>query len=142
MNQTVTLLQDIVAGQKMGVEAVDKMLGRITESQLINNLNCQREKYAQKMECAKQRLAALGKPPHQTSAFAQLGLEVGIKLNLKTDDTPSHTAEMMIRGGAMGLIELAQSLNENQKASNEAKILARDCISDEIDNINMWKYLL
>jgi len=142
MNQTVNLLEDIAYGQKMGIAAVDRMLARVSQAQLVNNLQCQRGKYTQKLECAHSRLEELGKPTRQTGLMERMGLEIGITVNLRQNSSPSHTAEMMIRGGTMGLIELAQSMKENPKAAEEAKTLARDCIGDEIDNINMWKYLL
>ena len=80
--------------------------------------------------------------PQQPSGISKFFVEKSIKMRFALGTTDSKIAEMMIKGTAMGIIDLGKLLSHAELISEDCTQLAKDLLTFEEDKINVLKYFL
>ena len=60
-----------------------------------------------------------GTEPQDINFMKKAFMKAAVKMNVMTDDSGSHVAELMVKGTVMGITELAELLNNHGKELGE-----------------------
>ena len=142
MDQTQQLLQCVVENSRMGLDAIEQLLGKTNDQNFRNELMYQQEQYQALRRDAEQQLSMTGVKPEPKGMTARAGMWMGMQMSTITDRTNPHLADLIIRGATMGVIELTKARNEFDNASAEAQGIASNFISQQQDTIERMKSFL
>ncbi len=128
---TVRLLRECDAGAKMGVEALNDVIGRVRGDELRAMLSDSRKEHealSQEIRNQLNRFKDEGKdPPAMASVMSWLKTQA--ELAMEPND---HTvADLMTDGCGMGVKSLSRYLNQYQAADEKAKDCAKKLIAME-----------
>ena len=128
---TVRLLRECDAGAKMGVDAMNDVLGRVRSDGLRTLLSSAREEHEALAGDIRQHLNRFddqGKdPPVMASAMSWLKT----KAELMMDPSDHTVADLMTDGCNMGVKSLSKYLNKYEAADEKSKDLAKRLIHSE-----------
>ena len=128
---TIRLLRECDAGIRMGVSAIDDVIGRVTDDRLSRRLAvCKNEprQLSSELQTQLDRFGDGGKRP-SAMASAMSSLKTNVKLTLHPGD--STVADLMTDGCNMGVKSLSRYLNEYGAADERAKDAAKKLIAIE-----------
>ena len=78
----------------------------------------------------------------EISAFSKISTYLMINMQLLTDKSTTHIAEMMIQGSNMGVIDAIKNLNDCEDAEQEIRNLMEKLQKFEEHNIDKLKEFL
>ena len=128
---TVRLLRECDAGARMGVSAIDDVLGRVSADRLSRRLVVCRNEHRQlsaELQTQLDRFGDSGKRP-SAMASAMSKLKTNMKLMISPGDRT--VADLMTDGCNMGVKSLSRYLNEYGAADERAKDTAKKLIAIE-----------
>ena len=135
MNQTDTihLLGQCQSGIHMAVSAINEVLPAVEDSTLRRELTCSKERHEQLGQQAGALLTQLHQPERSANPMA-LGMS-WLKTNVKLAVTPGDhsVADLVTDGCNMGVKTLTKFQNRYTGASSDAKQIAQDLITSEIE---------
>ncbi len=141
-NDTTKLLRECDAGAKMGISAIDDVLGHVKDNDLMQILKNSREAHMQLVSDIKSQLDMFhddGKEPNPI-AKGMSRMKTGMKLMANPGD--GAVAELMTDGCHMGIKSLSRYLNQYAAADEKSKAVAKDLIhiEDEL-SVDMRDFL-
>ena len=140
------LYEDIYKNAKMGASSTIDMMKRLDDGNLKAELGRELAEYETLAKEAATALRAMGKEPREENLMARMGAKAGVMMNTMIDSTPSHIAQMVIEGCAMGTSDLVKSMNacrrEGHQSSGEAMSLAKRTVDFEEDCAEKMKAYL
>jgi len=125
---TIKLLRECDAGVKMGVSAIEDVLGYVHDGELEQKLQTSRREHvalAGQIEAELKRFRDVGKDPNPIAAKMSW-----IKTNaeLMMNGTDQTVASLMTDGCNMGVKSLNRYLNEYKAADEQSKDIAKRLI--------------
>ena len=139
---TVRLLRECDSGIKMGITAIDEVIGHVKGAGLKNALSDSKHE-SERLQTDLQRVLHdyhdEGKAPNpmvQGMSWVKTNWEMLI------DGTDSKIAELMVDGCNMGIKSLSRYMNQYKAADERSKDIAKRLISSEEKlSIDMRQYL-
>lgn len=132
---TVDFLSEIYRGAKMGVETINRMLSKVNENKIYDELKYQLNSYDEIANEAYNELLKRSHKPKDISTMNKLSARMSVDINTLINNKPSHIADMLIKGNTMGVTGITKTLNSHQDADPQIQALADRFIKLEQDNI-------
>lgn len=136
---TVDLLSEIYRGAKMGIETIERLLTKVNENAIYDELKYQMRSYEEIADEAYNELITRNNEPLGISALNKLSARMSIDINTLISKKPSHVANMMIKGNRMGIEGITATYQTHQDADPAIKGLADRFIKLEKDNVERLK---
>ena len=76
-----------------------------------------------------------GESVRHISPMAKTMTRISAQVDLRRDNTPSHVAEMMIKGSTMGVNKLVHNLREYDRGDSSVTLLAKKLLDTEEEHI-------
>lgn len=140
-DDTIKLLRECDAGIKMGVEAINEVLGYVKDCKLKQVLTDSRDKHDRLQEDATKLLHEYHDQGKNPSPMAKSMSWLKTNMKLTMDSSDSTVADLIIDGCNMGVKSLYRYLNEYKTANDKAKKLADDIIKEEeklAEDMRVW----
>ena len=143
-NENEEMLNDIYKNAKMGMDSISKIIPNVQNENFKQTLTGQLSGYQNFVNESTKMLCNMSKTPKDVKATEKLSVEMGIKMNLVTDKSEAHIAQMMINGSGMGISEMKKKIKESQSRGvpQETLKLANEVVSFEEKNITDLKSFL
>jgi len=150
-NITLELASLIYKTSKMGGEAITDTLPKIKDGKRVGESEKMRaeltRQFAKYEEIAAEAEAFLDSrhcPAQEESILTKMASKVGIMMNTMKDPSPSHVAEMMVKGLSMGITEMTAKVRiSKEKGCDENMLkLADRLISFQEDAVDKIKAFL
>lgn len=142
MNDNARLLNFVYQNAQMGVDSIRQLMGIVENKELKEHLKTQFQGYEEFQNTARQMLEENGFDEKEISAFSKIGTYLMINMQLLTDKSATHIAEMMIQGSNMGVIDAIKNLNECEDAEQDIRNLMEKLQKFEEHNIEKLKEFL
>ena len=120
----IDMLKCIAQNAEMGCQGVTAVRKRIDNKAVDDLLLTQG-----------QMLRNRGESVHHISPVAKTMTRLSAQMDLRRDSTPSHVAEMMIKGSTMGVNKLVHNLREYDRADSSVTLLAKKLLDTEEEHI-------
>ena len=141
-NATINLLEAIYKNVRMGADSIIDIMPKVGDENLRSELTSELKRYEEFSAEIEKYILNLGEEAKDQGILAKLGTKMSVAMNTMMDSTTSHIAEMMIKGTAMGIIDLGKLLSRAELMCQECTQLAKDLLTFEEDKINVLKYYL
>lgn len=145
MNEIYTeekLLSEMYKNVKMGQENIASVIPKVDDKFMLRVLTARLEQFGAYSQKISDMMHEHGWEPQEPSAAAKLGAKAGIAVNTLTDSTPSHIAEMFIKGSEMGITKLEDARRNTVDCGESTIRLCDDIIENErCDRQKMEKFL-
>ena len=142
MNDNARLLNFVYQNAQMGVDSIRQLMGIVENKELKEHLKTQFQGYEEFQNTARQMLEENGFDEKEISAFSKISTYLMINMQLLTDKSATHIAEMMIQGSNMGVIDAIKNLNECEDAELDIRNLMEKLQKFEEHNIEKLKEFL
>ena len=142
MNDNARLLNFVYQNAQMGVDSIRQLMGIVENKELKEHLKTQFQGYEEFQNTARQMLEENGFDEKEISAFSKISTYLMINMQLLTDKSATHIAEMMIQGTNMGVIHAIKNLNECEDAEQDIRNLMEKLQKFEEHNIEKLKEFL
>lgn len=142
-NPTEQMLQEMYKSVKMGCENIAGVIPKVDDKFMIGVLTDRLEEFSGYAVRVSDMLHERGAEPKEPGMGAKMGAKMGIAANTLIDSTPSHVAEMFIKGSEMGIQKLEKTRSE-LAGQCEGKVvsLCNEIIANERrDNKKMEEFL-
>ena len=131
----IDMLKCIAQNAEMGCQGVTAVRKRIDNKAVDDLLLTQLTRYGKIFHAAGQMLRNRGESVHHISLVAKTMTRLSAQMDLRRDSTPSHVAEMMIKGSTMGVNKLVHNLREYDRADSSVTLLAKKLLDTEEEHI-------
>lgn len=138
-DQEQQLLDEIYKGCQMGLDALEEMIPKVDSKDMAADLN---EHQKDLLELQNKALKAASSKKNSVKSprtMEKLMVKGSTKLQTMVRSTPSHFADMLIKGSNMGITTIQKFLNDASDAKDEVKKLAKQFIQLEQANIEKMK---
>ncbi len=143
MEKDSDLLQFVHKNAEMGKGTIPKVLEMVEEPEMRKALRQQLKEYEDIAGQAEDAIRRRGRKPQDPGAISDAMSEAALHMKTLTDQSPSHIAEMMIRGSTMGTVQMVRRIHNNKDHSDrEALDLANRLLKTEESNIQQLKNFL
>lgn len=141
-NNTVDFLSEIYRGAKMGVETINTLLKKVKDNKIYDELKYQLRSYDEIANEAYEELLKRNHEPKDISLISKLSSRTSLEINALISNSPSHVADMLIKGNTMGVTGITKTLNSHQNSDPQIQALASRFIELEQNNIErLMKFL-
>lgn len=114
-DQEVNVLDELYKGACMGRDAIDFILDKVEDEDLVKELNNQYKKYKEiLLKISKIYPKYSEDEPHKTSTMNKVMTWYGIEMKTLTNKSTSKIAELLLEGTNMGIIEGRKLLNHKE----------------------------
>ena len=138
----IDMLKCIAQNAEMGCQGVTAVRKRIDNKAVDDLLLTQLTRYGKIFHAAGQMLRNRGESVHHISPVAKTMTRLSAQMDLRRDSTPSHVAEMMIKGSTMGVNKLVHNLREYDRADSSVTLLAKKLLDTEEEHIRELRALV
>jgi hypothetical protein len=136
---TADFLSEIYRGAKMGIETIDRLLTKVNDNKIYDELKYQMRSYEEIADEAYNELIKRDNEPKEISPLNRLSARMSIGINTLISNKTSHVADMLIKGNTMGINGISESLKSHTDADPAVQGLAERFINLEKDNIERLK---
>ena len=142
------LADHIYKNAKMGADSIADALKNIKDpaekEKIKAELTRQFGEYENIAMRAEKALTEMNVKPKEEGMMAKMGAKAGIMMNMMTDSTSSHVAEMMIEGLSMGVTDTTKRVRQAEEEGCDPQIikLGGDLISFQEKSIDIMKKYL
>lgn len=142
MNDNARLLNFVYQNSQMGVDSIRQLMGIVENKELKEHLKAQFQGYEEFQDASRRMLEDNGLDEKEISMLSRVSTYLMINMQLLTDKSTTHIAEMMIQGSNMGVIDAIKHLNECEGADQEIRNLMEKLQKFEEHNIEKLKAFL
>ncbi len=142
MDQSISLLQEIVRAARDGAEGISLVMDKTSDTALRQALGDEKKQYAAVEQDAGSRLIDLGGQAEPENIMNRAGMWMGMQLNTLMDKSPSHLAEILIQGNTMGVVGLIRAKNDYPQADQNSIDLFNRMLTLQYDGIERAKSFL
>lgn len=128
---TIKLLRECDAGVKMGISAIDDVLGKVKSHKLIDFLNDCRIEHEDLRELIEKMLNEYGDEGKNVNPIAAGMSKMKTEIKLAVEQSDETIADLMTDGCNMGVKSLNRYLNEYEAAEERAKDICKKLIKLE-----------
>lgn len=139
MQQDQQMLNQIRQTTKMGQVGIQAVLGSTSNESFRNALASQLAEYNLLYQQADQLLQEHGGTRKNLNPLAAWGSTMASKMKLKTDDSVSRIAQMMVEGNTKGMIKSIQSIRSMGVLDPKVSALSHRLLQTEQANIDQMK---
>jgi len=145
MNENFELLEHIYKDSEMACFTLSDLLDELKEKDnkikgIVEDILHEYEKF---LEICKKELLAHEIKPSSTSNMAKKGASMGIKKEVKCDNSDSNMADMLIEGILMGSLDMEKKIRDYQKEVDKSNLkLAKDFLKFQEESIEKLKKYL
>lgn len=138
---TADLLDSIYKNVKMGTDSINTVLPKVSNEFMKRDMTAQLENYSGFASRAATLLQEYGRKPEEEAITKKLSAKFGIAVNTMIDSTPSHIADMIIKGANMGIQEMETQITTGKMLNCDPKAisLAEDIITFEKESAAKMK---
>ncbi len=136
---TVDFLSEIYRGATMGVETISRLLTKVNENKIYDELMYQMKSYEEIAAEACNELLKRNNEPLEISSLNKLSARMSVDINTLISKKPAHLADMMIKGNQMGIEGITKTYQSHVDADPDIKGLADRFIKLEKDNVERLK---
>ena len=141
-DQSKKVLGGILQNAEMAKHSTSVVVKYVKDQSFADKLNSQIDKYDEYINKTKELAKKHEIEPQQPSGLSKFFVEKSIKMRFAFGTTDSKIAEMMIKGTAMGIVDLGKLLSRAELMCQDCTQLAKDLLTFEEDKINVLKYYL
>ena len=145
MNENIELYKHIYQDSEMATYTITKLLEELKDKDNKIKGVCEEilKQYEHYLKESKNYLEKMGATLDETSKMAKMGASMGIKKEVKYDNSDSSMAEVLIQGISMGSIDMEKKIKNYQKEVNKEQLkFAKDFLGFQQDSITgLKKYL-
>ena len=143
-NASLSLLEAIYKNVRMGADSIIDIMPKVADEALRAELRSELKRYEEFSAEIEKSILNLGEEAKDQGILAKLGTKMSVAMNTIMDSTPSHIAEMMIKGGTMGITDATKLLREYEKTSCSEDVLslAKRVIKYEEETVERLKKFL
>jgi hypothetical protein len=143
MNADAELLNFIYQNSQMGVETMKQLLPMADNEAFKEHLNAELKEYTGIHEKAKDLLNQHGLEEKDIGALEKVMAYLSIDMKTFVDKSASHMAEMLIRGGTMGIIDCNKRIKQYEgDADKDIVALMKNLLKVEEEHIERLKKML
>ena len=139
---TADFLSEIYRGAKMGVETINNLLTKVNDNKIYDELKYQLRTYEEIANEAYLELEKRNSQFKDISLMNKINAKMSVGFNTILSNSPSHVADMLIKGNTMGVTGITKTLNSHVNADEDIKSLAERFIKIEQDNIERLRKFL
>ena len=141
-DQSKKVLGGILHNAQMARHSTCTVVKYAKDDKFVDTLNSQIDKYDEYIKKAQDLAKKHEIAPEQPNGISKFFVEKSIKMRFAFGTTDSKIAEMMIKGTAMGIIDVGKLLSRADLVCEDCTCLAKDLLTLEEDKINVLKYYL
>jgi len=141
-DQSKKVLGGILQNAQMARHSTCTVVKYAKDDKFVDTLNSQIDKYDEYIKKAQDLAKKHEIAPEQPNGISKFFVEKSIKMRFAFGTTDSKIAEMMIKGTAMGIIDVGKLLSRADLVCEDCTCLAKDLLTLEEDKINVLKYYL
>ena len=141
-DQSKKVLGGILQNAQMARHSTCTVVKYAKDDKFVDTLNSQIDKYDEYIKKAQDLAKKHEITPEQPNGISKFFVEKSIKMRFAFGTTDSKIAEMMIKGTAMGIIDVGKLLSRADLVCEDCTCLAKDLLTLEEDKINILKYYL
>ena len=138
-DQEQQLLDEIYKGCQMGLDALKEMIPKVDSKDLAADLNEHQKDLLELQNKALKAASSKKNTVKSPGTMEKLMVKGSTKLQTMVRSTPSHFADMLIKGSNMGITTIQKFLNDASDVKDEIKKLAKQFIQLEQANIEKMK---
>ena len=143
MDANEELLNFLYQNAQMGAETVEHLLEEAEGEGFRNQLEKEFKEYRGFQQKARQLLEKRDSKQKSIPEMQKMGAKLMIDLKTMTDKSPSHIAEMMIQGSAMGIIDATKKIHRYEsEADPEIVALLEELCQREEENARALRRFL
>ncbi len=131
----VKLLNEIFQNARIGVNAIDIILGKTRDMDLLGDLTEQREKYLDIAKRAAGELIERDALPEDVCLLAKGALWTSLQTATLFNSAPERLAQLVINGSRNGIGEIEELLKGSGETQQDALDLANALIALERDSV-------
>lgn len=142
-NPTEQMLGEMYKSVKMGCENIAGVIPKVEDKFMLGVLWDRLEEFGAYANKVSDMMHERGLKPKEPGIGAKMSAKMGIAANTLLDSTPSHIAEMFIKGSEMGIEKLEKTRAElSGQCEGQVISLCNDIItSEKRDNKKMEAFL-
>ena len=141
-DQSKKVLGGILQNAQMARHSTCTVVKYAKDDKFVDTLNSQIDKYDEYIKKAQDLAKKHEITPEQPNGISKFFVEKSIKMRFAFGTTDSKIAEMMIKGTAMGIIDVGKLLSRADLVCEDCTCLAKNLLTLEEDKINVLKYYL
>ena len=141
---TLNLLEAMYKNVRMGADSIIDIMPKVVDEDMRTELTSELERYEKFSKEIEDIVLNMGEEAKDQGILAKLGTKMSVAMNTMVDSSRSHIAEMMIKGGTMGITDATKLLREYESTScsEEALSIARRIIKYEEETVERLKKFL
>ncbi len=141
-NIDLDLLEKTYQNASIGITAIEEVLDKAKNKDLINDLNNQLKDYRQIADSTREQLTTNGAVVKEKPLYDRAMMKGNIKMNIWMEPTDSRIAEMVMKGSTMGVTQMTKLLHDKTDADGASVQIVKDFIKKEENNIEVMKKYL
>ena len=138
-SQEVKVYREIQRNADAAMKAIDTIADKVEDEELSLQISRQSLKYSELHNEAVKQLINDRTRPYQSNHLSDALLKTGIRYNTMLNTSTSHLAELLIKEGNHGILEMEKVLKSNRGADEKSTLLARQLIEWEESNVRSLK---
>ncbi len=136
MINDVEMLNYILQNAEMGCHGIKNVRKGVKSSVAVDSVLCdQLIRYGKICRVAGSMLRSRGVEPRHISPVAKTMTKIAAQRDLRRDPSPSHAAEMMIKGNTMGVNKMVQHMRDYDRNDRNVTLLAKKMLDTEEEHI-------
>lgn len=141
-NIDLDLLEKTYQNAKIGITAIEEVIDKASNTDLIRDLNSQMKDYSEIANKAREELLKNGAGVKEKPIYDRAMMKGNIKMNLWMEPTDSRIADMVIKGSTMGMTQMSKLINDKGDADGTSVQIAKEFVKKEEANIQTMKAYL
>lgn len=141
-NIDLDLLEKTYQNASIGITAIEEVLNKTSNQNLVKDLNNQLKDYHEIANKAREQLVMNGAEVKEKPVYDRAMMKGNIKMNIWMDPTDSRIAEMVLKGSTMGVTQMTKLLHDKTDADGTSIQIAKEFIRKEENNIETMKAYL
>lgn len=139
MNNNVEFLNYVSKNAEMGSTSIKNLIDVVDGEKFREVLKNQIDEYEKIYKEANKLLDNYNEEQKETNPLQKFTSYIMIKMNLLTDKSTNHIAEMMMKGSNMGIIDIEKKLNSFDNLDKNVNYLGEKLLKAEENNIEQLK---
>lgn len=131
----IDMLNSILQGAEMGCQGITAVRKRVKSHAVNDVLSDHLVRYGKIYHAAGSMLRSRGETPKHIHPIAKTMTRLSAQRDLNRDGSPSHVAEMMIKGNTMGVNKLVHNLRTYDREDPAITLLAKKLLDAEEEHI-------
>lgn len=138
----LAVLNETYRNSRMGVEAINAVIGKVYDEDLALDLNRQAVRFMSFEDKVAEKIREANKKPESASPVGKARLWTSMQANTLLNTSTEHLADLMIQGNTKGITDLMKAVKANRGAGREYCELAEELMDFEEKNIDRLKSYL